>query len=224
MHVPQGFMLCYHGTHVAGIAAGKSFNAQYGDGVAPGAKILSIQVFSRFNGEKECGEGEAPCVMAYDSSILQGLNYVLQKSSSRKFAAANLSLGGGRFTEHCDTAQDGAPYKTVIDALAAKGVATVIAAGNEEYDHEVSHPGCVSSAVTVGATDNADAVAGFSNRGKLLDLFAPGVEIVSAIPSQNGERMHPSAAPRWPPRTSRAPSRCSRRSRRTPRSPNSSPA
>src|SRR5690606_19178525 len=41
---------------------------------------------------------------------------------------------------------------------------------------------CLSGAVAVGATDNTDAIAGFSNRGPLVDLFAPGVSVTSSVP------------------------------------------
>ena len=57
----------------------------------------------------------------------------------------------------------------------------MVAAGNEFFEG-ASFPACISSAVAVGANDDGDAIADFSNRGALLDLFAPGVDIESSVP------------------------------------------
>ncbi|MEU8402057.1 S8 family serine peptidase [Nonomuraea sp. NPDC048892] len=162
--------MCDHGSHVAGIAAGTG-------GVAPGANIVAVQVFSRINDEELCGEPS--CLMAYESSLREALDYV--GTLNRPIAAVNLSLGGMLYESNCDGTEEGAVFKEKIDALLAKNIATVVAAGNEFFDG-VSHPACVSSAVAVGANDNSDAVADFSNRGPLLDLFAPGVDIESSVP------------------------------------------
>ncbi|MEV0164999.1 S8 family peptidase [Nonomuraea fuscirosea] len=162
--------MCDHGSHVAGIAAGTG-------GVAPGANIVAVQVFSRINDEELCGEPS--CLMAYESSLREALDYV--GTLNQPIAAVNLSLGGMLYESNCDGTEEGAVFKEKIDALLAKNIATVVAAGNEFFDG-VSHPACVSSAVAVGANDNSDAVADFSNRGALLDLFAPGVDIESSVP------------------------------------------
>lgn len=162
--------MCDHGSHVAGIAAGTG-------GVAPGANIVAVQVFSRINDEELCGEPS--CLMAYESSLREALDYVA--TLNQPIAAVNLSLGGMLYESNCDGTEEGAVFKEKIDALLAKNIATVVAAGNEFFDG-VSHPACVSSAVAVGANDNSDAVADFSNRGALLDLFAPGVDIESSVP------------------------------------------
>lgn len=58
----------------------------------------------------------------------------------------------------------------------------MVAAGNEGSRNGVAAPGCLSSAVTVGATDDSDLITAFSNRGPLLDLVAPGVDIDSSVP------------------------------------------
>ncbi|WP_084959977.1 S8 family peptidase [Thermoactinospora rubra] len=156
--------LCFHGSHVAGIATA----------VAPGAQLLAVQVFSRIESPEDCG-GEAPCVMAFESSIRLALDYVA--ASSLPIAAVNLSLGGMPYETSCDDAV----FKPKIDALLARGTATVVAAGNESFEG-ASFPACVSSAVAVGASDSADGLAPFSNHGPLLDLLAPGVDITSAVP------------------------------------------
>ncbi|MFI7703944.1 proprotein convertase P-domain-containing protein [Nonomuraea sp. NPDC049480] len=184
---------CDHGTHVAGIAVGdgQGVTGAPPAGVAPGAELVAIQVFSKFTSEDLCGVGAAPCVLSFTSAQLAGLEKVLElKDGGVPLVAANLSLGGGQYTAACDAD----PRKTVIDGLRTAGVATVVAAGNNGYGTAVSAPACVSSAIAVGATTDQDGVAAFSNRGALLDLFAPGVSIVSSVPggrwaSLNGTSM-----------------------------------
>ncbi|MFG1945019.1 S8 family serine peptidase [Nonomuraea sp. NPDC048826] len=166
----DGTNLCDHGTHVAGIAAGTG-------GVAPGAGIIAVQVFSRVNDEDLCGA--AACLLAYESSLRLALDHVA--SLTEPVAAVNLSLGGMPYETTCDDSEEGQVFKPKIDALLAKGTATVVAAGNE-YFEGASFPACISSAVAVGANDDGDAIADFSNQGALLDLFAPGVDIESSVP------------------------------------------
>ncbi|MFD0470501.1 S8 family serine peptidase [Nonomuraea thailandensis] len=175
---PQ-YGLCYHGTHVAGIAAGRRTAEFAADGVAPKAKIIPVQVFSRFDNSPYCA-GRPVCVLAYDSSILTGMAYADLLADQYNLASVNLSLGGGQYDTACDEG-DGADFKAEVDKLLAKDVATVVASGNNGFEASVSWPACVSNTVAVGATDKQDAVASFSNRGPLLDLYAPGVAITAAI-------------------------------------------
>ncbi len=162
---------CEHGTHVAGIAAGRGTDFS---GMAPDAEIIAVQVFSRFTGAA-CG-GQSPCVASFTSDQIRALDFVLQQAATRSVASANMSLGGGRSTTACDTDLT----KPVIDQLRAAGIATVIASGNDGFRDSVSFPGCISSAVTVGATSKSDEVASFSNCGPQVDLHAPGVNINSS--------------------------------------------
>ncbi|MEV0594046.1 S8 family peptidase [Nonomuraea cavernae] len=162
--------LCEHGTHVAGIAAGDG-------GVAPGAGIVAVQVFSRVDDESICGEPS--CLLAYESSLRLAMEHVA--GLSQPIAAVNLSLGGMPAETSCDDSEEAQAFKPAIDSLLAKGIATVVAAGNE-YFEGASFPACISSAVAVGANDDGDEIAGFSNRGALLDLFAPGVDVESSVP------------------------------------------
>lgn len=166
---------CEHGTHVAGIAAGRGEDFS---GMAPDADVIAVQVFSVFRGAA-CG-GQAQCIASFTSDQIRALDFVLQLSQERSIAAANMSLGGGR----SETACDDDATKPVIDQLRAAGVAVAIAAGNDGFTDAVSFPGCISTAVTVGATDDGDQVAPFSNRGPQVDLHAPGVAITSAIPGE----------------------------------------
>ncbi|MEV0594047.1 S8 family peptidase [Nonomuraea cavernae] len=181
--VVQGANRCYHGSHVAGIAAGKKTTGAPSNGVAPEAGILPIQVFSQINSETLCGAGKSPCLLSYTSDQMFALAYVASVAKARNVVAANMSLGGrDPYSNHCDTGSMAA-MKAQFDALIALGTAPVVAAGNDGFPSAVSFPACISSAVAVGATDDNDALATFTNRGKLLDLFAPGVEINSSVPN-----------------------------------------
>lgn len=171
---------CAHGTHVAGIVAGN--NGSY-SGVARDAKIIAVQVFSRFPASS-CG-GSNPCVMAYTSDIIRGLERVRALTGSYAIAAANMSLGGGGYTAACDSD----PTKNAIDALRAVGVATVIASGNSGYSNAISSPACISSAVSVGSTTLSDQVSSFSNSASILSLLAPGSSINSSVPGTGYGRM-----------------------------------
>ncbi|MBI3536342.1 MAG: S8 family serine peptidase, partial [Chloroflexi bacterium] len=173
---------CDHGTHVAGIAAGKGASFS---GVARDAKIIAIQVFTRFDDPNFCGS-TAPCVAAYTSDIIQGLQQVYTYASSYTIASANMSLGGGSYTSNCDSAD--AATKTAIDNLRSIKIATVIASGNESKTNAISSPGCISTAISVGSTRDgslgttADTVSSFSNSASFLSLLAPGEYIYSSIP------------------------------------------
>ncbi|HEY4175722.1 MAG TPA: S8 family serine peptidase [Kofleriaceae bacterium] len=169
---------CDHGTHVAAIAT--SSNATY-KGIGNGAKLVAIQVFTKFTSTTQCG-ATAPCVLSYGSDWLKGLDRVLQLSQSgTKIAAVNMSLGGGQFTSACDATYPSA--KTAIDNLAAAGIATVIAAGNDGYTNAVAFPGCLSGAVTVGATTKTDGIPSYTNLSAGVDVLAPGSSITAAVSS-----------------------------------------
>ena len=72
---PSSLADCYHGTFVAGIAAGNS--ATYLPGFAKGADIIAVQVFHEDDTVADCGSASlTPCIVASDSDILSGLDYV----------------------------------------------------------------------------------------------------------------------------------------------------
>ena len=165
---------CIHGTHVAGIAAG---NGTTFSGVARGARLMAVQVFSVVTDPASCG-GVAPCAGAFSSDIIAGLEYVYSRASALNVVAANMSLGGSSFAAPCDDQ----PYKPAIDNLRAIGVASVIASGNDARGTAISSPGCISSAVSVGSVDKTNQVSYFSNVASFLSLFAPGEAIHSSVP------------------------------------------
>ncbi|MEE9297060.1 MAG: S8 family serine peptidase [Phycisphaerae bacterium] len=193
----------YHGTHVAGIAVG---NGPGGPGVplagvAKGADLIAVQVFSQFFNtcsasggacvvDTDCPPGEtcgpcnnvASCVLSFASDQIKGLDHVFSLRFNKNIASVNMSLGGGKFNDQaaCDASTAG--RKASIDNLRGAGIATVIASGNDGNCNGISRPGCISSAIAVGATDDADVEASFSNYDTvgMLDLYAPGVEVLSS--------------------------------------------
>jgi subtilisin len=177
--VPCTLTNCFHGTHVAGIAAGNDPSAaQPIAGVARGAGVFAIQVFTKVIDPTTCG-GVAPCMGAFSSDVLAGLERVYARalSGAHDIASVNMSLGGNLFTAPCNDE----PYKPIIDNLRSIGIATVIASGNSGIPFAISSPACISSAVSVGSTNKNDTVSAFSNVASFLSLFAPGDSITSSV-------------------------------------------
>lgn len=113
---------------------------------------------------------------------LDAMEHVLYLVDTLPIASVNLSLGGRTYssTEACDAASPA--MKAAIDDLRAAGVLTVIASGNHGKPSEIATPGCISSAVSVGAGDANNTVRSFSNGGAWLTTLAPGLYIRSAVP------------------------------------------
>jgi subtilisin family serine protease len=175
---------CDHGTHVASLAVGND-SAVFGSptfGVAKGAKIVPIDVFSLITDPAECSPDPAPCVLTDSLAVLNALDYVNEKALELKIAAVNLSIGGSSRDGYCDDD----PRRSVIDMLRQKGVAVAVAASNGGQTGKITTPSCISSAVAVGATDNGTTVASFSNFANTLDFVAPGVGLSGAKGSGSG--------------------------------------
>lgn len=158
-----------HGTHVASTAAGRAWTAPNGtqiQGVAPGAGVIAVQVFQLVSGS----------ALAYDSSILAALDWLIQLRATTPIASANMSLGGGLFPsqESCDFLR--ANYVSAFSRARNVGIAPVVAAGNSNATGSLSAPGCASGAVSVGAVGNdaLNEIANYSNVAPWLTLFAPG--------------------------------------------------
>ena len=172
---PPNFDDCFHGTAVAGVAAG--YGREF-SGVARDARIIAIQVFS------QCGED---CIDSTDSDWLAGVERVLELSGSFDIAAVNMSFGG--FVpdpEVCDA--DFPAVKAAIDNLRAAGIAPIGTSGNEGADTTINFPGCISGVISVGSVDGIgsgttpEAVSRFSNSAPQLDLLAPGQGILTSVP------------------------------------------
>lgn len=78
-------------------------------------------------------------------------------------------------------------FNAAIDAAFGAGVLTVAAAGNSYGDASSTSPASAPSAVTVGAVDVTNAKADFSNFGPVLDIFAPGVDVLSCWIGENND-------------------------------------
>ncbi len=142
-----------HGTHVAGTVAGSTY------GIAPQATIVPVRVL-------DCnGAGST-------ADIVSGIEWIIQHHVAGVPAVANMSLGS---MSGVDVAINDAVARGVAD-----GITFVVAAGNWYSDACNYSPSSEASAITVGATDSTDAVAGFSNSGSCVDIMAPGVHIISA--------------------------------------------
>jgi subtilisin family serine protease len=82
----------------------------------------------------------------------------------------NMSLGGSKSKA----------VNAAINQIEAAGVVPIVAAGNENQDTVNTSPGSAEAAITVGAIDQRnDSRASFSNFGPLVDVFAPGVGVLS---------------------------------------------
>ena len=124
-------------------------------GVAKGVRLYSVRVLDAN------GDGTF-------SQIIAGVDWVTANHTDP--AVANMSLGGPR-----DYAVDAAVRNSI-----AAGVTYCVAAGNETDEAVNVSPAAVSEAITVGATDSYDVFGWFSNYGSVVDLAAPGVDVMSA--------------------------------------------
>ena len=176
---PAGSSRCDHATHVASIAVG---NDGINFGVARGAKLVPIDVFSKDTDPADCSPDPVPCELTDSLAVLDALDYVNEHAAQYNIAAVNLSIGGAARDGYCD--ED--PRKGVIDMLRQKGIAVAIAASNDGLTGKISAPACISSAVGVGATNDGTTVASFSNFSSILDFMAPGVGILAASGSGVG--------------------------------------
>jgi aqualysin 1 len=145
-----------HGTHVAGTIAAKDDTLGV-VGVAPGAAVHAVKVLN-------CqGSGQW-------SWIISGINWVTANHGAN--AVANMSLGGGA-------------NQAVDDAVrnsAAGGVFYSLSAGNSATDACSQSParaGTTNGVMTVAAIDSASREASFSNYGPCVDIWAPGVSVLS---------------------------------------------
>jgi len=185
---------CDHGTHVAGIVGGYLDSNGNGridqndqKGVAPRVKFITMQVFHRVNKRENCDavNRPTPCVLTFSSDYTAALDRVNLHRDDHQIAAANLSLGGGRHTGHCDHLW---LEKWAIDDLRSRGTATVVATGNSGFSDAIGHPACISTAISVGNTANNDTFTDSSgsfngtNTSSITSLLAPGTQVVSSVP------------------------------------------
>jgi subtilisin len=195
-----------HGTHVAGTAAARD-NGIGTVGVAPGARLWSVRVF-RANGYGD----EATIICGLDW-VLATLGPT-PPAGSQPIDVVNMSLEGPRpdaDPEGCSgrPIPDPDAMHVAVCAVHAAGVTVVVAAGNDGIDARFVSPAGYDQVVTVGAISDFDGLAGgkaeavcggasfgsegddrfarYSNRGKDIDLLAPGTCVTSTFPTSSGD-------------------------------------
>jgi subtilisin family serine protease len=165
-----------HGTHVAGIIAANGTLK----GVAPGAKLLAFKVLG--------ADGSGPY-----SAVIAGIDRAVDPdqdpATDDGAQVLNMSLGGPGDPDDA--------ISQAVDTAVNAGVVCVVAAGNLGSNYStLGSPGCARKALTVGASDDLDAMAYFSSRGPSRpdlaikpDLTAPGVSITSTVPGGGYQSM-----------------------------------
>jgi major intracellular serine protease len=154
-----------HGTHVAGtIAAAENEGGVVG--VAPEAKILALKVLDK-NGSGSYW------------SIIEGIRYATawKGENGERVRILNLSLGGSEL--------EPLMHEAILEAC-AKGIAVVVASGNEgdgsETSYEYGYPALINECITVAACDENRKLAYFSNNHLEVDVIAAGVDVLSTYP------------------------------------------
>lgn len=143
-----------HGTHVAGTIGGLSM------GVAKNVDLVNVKVL---------GDGGGSF-----SGVIAGVDFVIQekKTNPNTPMVINMSLGVRFIRIH--------EFEDIVNEAIASGIVVVVAAGNSAKSACMMSPAYIPSAITVAASDTNDFSATFSNHGKCVDIYAPGVHILSA--------------------------------------------
>lgn len=152
-----------HGTHTAGIMGAVANNGVGIAGVAWSARIMAVKFLDQW------GYG-------YLSDAVSAVVYATDMGAR----VSNNSWGADQVSQALEDA---------IAYANSKNMIFVAAAGNDTgdlgYDWLVVHP-CESpqpNVICVGATENNDEYAGFSNFGSPVDLAAPGRDVLSTLPT-----------------------------------------
>lgn len=145
-----------HGTHVAGIACGSSNNSI---GTASiGFNTMFIPIKSKSDGNMIPGALNNP---------MAGVEYAIAIEAN----VINMSWGSYGYS---------AAHQMIIDQAYSDGITCIAAAGNDGYNF-LPFPAQYSNVIAVGATDQTDELASFSNRNTDITVFAPGVNIWSTL-------------------------------------------
>jgi len=155
-----------HGTHCAGTIGSRKY------GVAKAAELVAVKVLGS-NGSGSMSDVVAGVVWAAEQAAAAkkaaDAEVAATGKTKHKGSVANMSLGGGK-AKSLDEA---------VDAAVAAGLHFAVAAGNDNKDACNYSPAGAVNAVTVGASTLGDERAYFSNHGKCVDIFAPGLNILS---------------------------------------------
>lgn len=147
-----------HGTHVAATALGALSTAGV-RGVAYGAELYHARVLGPRGGTAK--------------TVMDGVRWLVETAGCK---VVNLSLGGGGYST---------TEKSFYDNMRAEGALVVCAAGNDGTG-TLSYPAGYAANIAVGAVDRNNTHASFSNWGTGLDVVAPGVSVLSAVPANQG--------------------------------------
>lgn len=176
----------HHGTHVSG-----TIFAQYGAGTGAGG----LQPSEDANGVGGVASGVnlyMARVLGDDGSgsssgIINGVNWCVSQlksqGGSESKVVISLSLGGGRASQTEQRAYTSAYNKGAL----------IVAASGNDGSTKVSYPAAYNNVVAVGAIDDSNVKASFSNAGTALDLVGPGVGVLSSVPLGQGASASASA-------------------------------
>ena len=149
-----------HGTHVSGII-GALDNSLGVVGVAPGAHLYAVKVLDAF------GAGT-------DENMVAACDWVLaMKAAGGGNWIVSMSVGALVTTD---------PESEAFQRLNDAGVLCIAAAGNDGAD-QLLYPAALPNVVSVGALDANNVIADFSNYGPTLNVVAPGVSVLSTLPT-----------------------------------------
>jgi cerevisin len=155
-----------HGTHCAGTIASRKY------GVAKAAEVIAVKVLGS-NGSGSMsdvvGGVDWAATQAKKKADAARAEYAATGKTKHKGSVANMSLGGGK-SESLDRA---------VNKAVDSGLHFAVAAGNDNRDACSYSPAASRKAVTVGASTLGDERAYFSNHGECVDVFAPGLNILS---------------------------------------------
>ncbi|CAE6475255.1 unnamed protein product [Rhizoctonia solani] len=155
-----------HGTHCAGTIASDKY------GVAKKAQVYAVKVLGS-NGSGSMSDVVAGVTWASKAAQAKAIEAIKEfratGKTSHKGSVANMSLGGGK-----SPALDRA-----VNNAVKNGMHFAVAAGNDNKDACNYSPAAAELAVTVGASTLGDERAYFSNHGSCVDIFAPGLNILS---------------------------------------------
>lgn len=171
----DGFDANFHGTHVAGIAAGCNNNVGI-VGVAPDAKILSAKIFDKDGRNTSTAEFAA-------------LEWLANEGAD----VINMSYGGFIPNDIPAGAEYERKYKKFMDELEAAGIVLVAASGNGQSNvpitwDTVAWPARFDSVIAVGAISEQLERARFSSAGPAVEFAMPGVDIYSCYPGNRWMR------------------------------------
>ena len=152
----SGIDIGFHGTFVAGIGAAATNNGLGIAGAGWNCRFMALKV----------GDATGDITLA---AVTEAFQYLIRKHP----AVLNMSFGTSD-----STARD--YFQDLVNQANAANVVCVAAAGNEGTS-AMNWPAACNGVIAVGATDETNARASFSNYGPWVDVAAPGASVWSSI-------------------------------------------